>query len=263
MKKFVPRRVWVAEDAPDLLYQYIKDCNLEPYMVEEPVNNIAVIAPDFSNAPDETDRISMNYIRQEVSIRKGHDPLLTHELQEHLKNGGRLYMLGSPKDNVAFVSSVNQGGSRNTPAQYISLDDIEFVDINTANRNDIVKNSWTYTSVNDDRYVGVLTATTPDSSDNDKRAMLRQLSFTPEEEGKVVIIDRKEINEKYGPDYDLRRFCLSTVKDGKPDMDEAECYAQRSLEMTQIADAVRDMVITDDFAAAVADIPSDEHGLEQ
>lgn len=172
-------------------------------------------------------------------------------------------MLGSLKDNVAFVSSVNQGWSKNTPAQYMSLDGIEFVDINTANRTDIVKNSWTYTSVNDNRYVGVLTATRPDFSDNDKCVILRQLSFMPEEEGKVVIIDRKKINEKYGPDYDLRRFCLSTVKDDKPDMDEAECYAQRSLEMTQIADAVRDKVITDGFATVVADIPSDEHGLEQ
>lgn len=123
--------------------------------------------------------------------------------------------------------------------------------------------SWVYTRVDDEKYAGVLTAMSPDSSDNDKRTMLKELSFTPEEEGKTIIIDRKEIAEKYGPDYDLRRFMLSPITDGKADLMLAECYAQRSLEMAQIADDVRNIVMADDFADAVANIPADAPKMEQ
>ena len=125
-------------------------------------------------------------------------------------------------------------------------------------------NSWVYTPVNDDKYAGILMAMSPDSSDNDKRAMLRELSFTPKEEGKTIIIDRKEIAEKYGPDYDLRRLEFSEITDGRPDIMQAECYAQGNLEMTEIANKVRDEVMSDqDFADAVANISSNEQGLEQ
>lgn len=126
-----------------------------------------------------------------------------------------------------------------------------------------MNNSWIYIRVDANKYAGVLTAMSPESSDMDKRVILKELSFTPEEEGKTIIIDRKEIAEKYGPDYDLRRFMLSEITDGKADMMLAECYAQRSLEMTKIADDIRNRVMADDFTDAVVNILADAPKMEQ
>lgn len=104
-------------------------------------------------------------------------------------------------------------------------------------------NSWIYTHIENDTYAGVLTAVSAESSEEDKRKMLRELSFTSDDEGKAVIIDRKEINEKHGPDYDLHRFAISTITDGRLNMLEAECYADKNLEMIELADEVKNKIM--------------------
>ena len=126
-------------------------------------------------------------------------------------------------------------------------------------------NLWIYTHIENNTYAGVLTAVSAEASEADKRKILRELSFTLDDEGKAVIIDRKEINEKHGPDYDLHRFAISMITDGRPNMLEAECYADKNLEMIEIADEVKNKIINSeqDFADAVASIPASEQTMEQ
>lgn len=131
--KFIPRQVWVAEDTPYHLYQYQNDGH-DLYMTEEPVKGFAMIAPDFFEAPDEVIRVPMEYIRQEVRIKEGCDPLLMPEIEEHIKNGGRLFSMGDVRDDVMFVvaGDISDEVTNITPAQYILIDELEFVNIEMA-----------------------------------------------------------------------------------------------------------------------------------
>lgn len=137
--KFVPRQVWVAEDVePNFLYWYQQDGH-NLYMVEEPKDNMALIIPDLSGAPDTGRLVSMDYIRQEVRIRKDCAPVLRHEIRDHLKNGGRLYSMGSAEKGSLFVVSDIENMTSKTPAQYISTDDIEFVDVHMSGHKMTIK----------------------------------------------------------------------------------------------------------------------------
>lgn len=133
---FIPRRIWVAEDVcPHQLYEYQQDGG-SLYMIENPQNNMTGISPNFSTDLDGAVlvRVSMDYIRQEVRIKDGHDPLLSEGIKQHLDNGGRLYAFGAPKNNVVMVATENGTLTNESTIQYMLIDDITFVDISMENQ---------------------------------------------------------------------------------------------------------------------------------
>lgn len=131
--KFIPRQIWVSEDAGPLYKHQMDGGSL--YMIEEPVNNMASVSPDHSTDIDikcPPMRIPMDYIRQEVRIKEGHDPLFTPKMKQHVENGGKLYAMGAQENGVMFVTTENIATNNVTPAQYVLADHIEFVDISMA-----------------------------------------------------------------------------------------------------------------------------------
>lgn len=107
---------------------------------------------------------------------------------------------------------------------------------------------WTYSHVNGEtQYAGIITALRPEASEGyEMYKQYKDLAFSPEDEGKFVIIDRKLIDEKRDPElyqsgYQLNRFMAVRIENGRVQWEQGASYLQTWLELTQKADSLQEM----------------------
>lgn len=140
--EFKVRQVYLAEDTPVYIRNYLKTDNREGfwdnfkaggkfYMAEEPYNGVALISTTEDGKDGYCLPINMNYIRQEVRL----DPeqgfnTLPADLQMYIQDGGKLYMLGEPLGSdiepIAYLSKESCGG---TVCTTVCMSDIEYVTV--------------------------------------------------------------------------------------------------------------------------------------
>lgn len=129
---FASRKVWVAEDAPmpDLMREHVRGGG-SLYLTCEPENDMAYVSTDMEGHGLST-YIPMDYVRQEVRIREGHEPFLPYEMEQHIRDGGRLYAMGSPIDNgnVMMVTTepmVGDKTDRDVSICAVKVSDMDYV----------------------------------------------------------------------------------------------------------------------------------------
>ncbi len=137
--EFIPREVWMAEDVqPDFIRQHVQNGG-KLYMVDEPHNGMAQI----SSEPDSKQSVSypLDYFRQEVRIKEGCDPLMPYDMEQHVKNGGKLYAIGATKDFsgienfIIYITTEPEISTKlngdDMPVCGILASDVEYVNIKT------------------------------------------------------------------------------------------------------------------------------------
>lgn len=126
---------------------------------------------------------------------------------------------------------------------------------------------WAFCPVEGEKqYAGIITALDANAQEGTERVQqFKDLIFSPENEGKYVIIDRKKIAETRDKDYEPYRFQAVKIEDGKPMWHQGAAYIQTWLELTQKADSLQEMYDNNNLTLTDNDLNFDSpaSGLEQ
>lgn len=110
-QKFKPREVYFLKEElesyefvmPESMRNHIKEGG-QVFMMEAPQNGQALISTTENSIGGISSFINMDYVVQEVTLKDDVYGLLPHTMQEHVQNGGKLYMEGEPENGIAFIS---------------------------------------------------------------------------------------------------------------------------------------------------------------